>query len=120
MEALSEVKAHGQRHLEDFIHNVGNHLSQHNALTVITSSVEAQWVPSLADLRRKGVEVAVVLIDRSSFGSKTDMRLPLEALSANLIPVYMVCQGDVLNDALRTPVRDIPRSWPPSIDRNPE
>jgi uncharacterized protein (DUF58 family) len=111
METLSEVRAFGQRPLQDFIYGVRNHLNQYNALTVVTSSVETQWVASLTDLRRQGVEVAVVLVDRSSFGSPTDMRAPLEALSANLIPVYLVAQGDVLNDALRTPVREIPRSW---------
>jgi uncharacterized protein (DUF58 family) len=111
MESLSEVRAFGQRPLQDFIYGVSNHLNQYNALTVVTSSVETQWVASLTDLRRQGVEVAVVLVDRSSFGSLTDMRAPLEALSANLIPVYLVRQGDALNEALRTPVREIPRSW---------
>ena len=120
METLSEIRAQGQQHLQSFIHDVGNHLNQYNALTVVTSSVEAQWVASLADLRRKGVEVAVVLVDRSSFGSETDMRLPLEALSANLIPVYMVCQGDVLNESLQSPVREILPSWTFNLNREPE
>jgi len=111
MESLSEVRAHGQRPLQDFIYGVRNHLNQYNALTVVTASIDTQWVASLTDLRRTGVEVAVVLVDRSSFGSPSNMRVPLEALSANLIPVYLVRQGDVLNDVLQTPVRDIPRSW---------
>ncbi|MEE8466566.1 MAG: DUF58 domain-containing protein [Dehalococcoidia bacterium] len=111
METLSEVRAFGNRPLQEFIYGVRAHLNQYNALTVVTSSVEAQWVASLVDLRRQGVEVAVVLVDRSSFGSTTDMSVPLEALSANLIPVYLVRRGDSLNDALQTPVREIPRSW---------
>ena len=111
METLSEVRAFGQRPLQDFVYGVRNHLNQYNALTVVTSSIETQWVASLTDLLRQGVEVAVVLIDRSSFDLPTDMRAPLEALSANLIPVYLVRQGDVLNEALRNHVREIPRSW---------
>lgn len=111
METLSEVRAHGLRPLQDFIYGVRTHLNQYNALTVVTASVETQWVASLTDLRRKGVEVAVVLVDRSSFGSPTNMSSPLEELSANLIPTYIVRQGDELNQALRTPVREIPRSW---------
>ena len=91
------------------------HLNQYNALTVVTSSVETQWVASLTDLRRQGVEVAVVLIDRSSFGSPVNMSVPLEALSANLIPTYIVRRGDILNDVLRTPERQIPRSWAASV-----
>ncbi|MEE8465446.1 MAG: DUF58 domain-containing protein [Dehalococcoidia bacterium] len=111
METLSEVRAFGQVSLQEFIYGVRSHLNQFNALTVVTASVETQWVASLTHLRRQGVEVSVVLVDRSSFGSPTDMSVPLEALSSNLIPVYMVRQGDNLNDALLAPVREIPRSW---------
>jgi len=111
MEALSEVRAYGQITLQEFIYGLRSHLNQFNALTLVTASVEPQWVASLTHLRRQGVEVSVVLVDRSSFGSPTNMSVPLEALSANLIPVYMVRQGDNLNDALLAPVREIPRSW---------
>ena len=111
MAALSEVRAYGQITLQEFIYGVRSHLNQFNALTLVTASVEPQWIASLTHLRRQGVEVSVVLVDRSSFGSPTNMSVPLEALSANLIPVYMVRQGDNLNDALLAPVREIPRSW---------
>ena len=111
MEALSEVRAYGQITLQEFIYGLRSHLNQFNALTLVTASAEPQWIASLTHLRRQGVEVSVVLVDRSSFGSPTNMSVPLEALSANLIPVYMVRQGDNLNDALLAPVREIPRSW---------
>ena len=111
METLSEVRAFGQVTLQEFIYGVRSHLNQFNALTVVTASVETQWVASLTHLRRQGIAVSVVLVDRSSFGSPTNMNVPLEALSANLIPVYMVRKGDNLNDALLAPVREIPRSW---------
>jgi uncharacterized protein (DUF58 family) len=111
METLAEVRAHGQRPLQDFIYDVRTHLNQYNTLTVVTPSVETEWVAPLTYLRLQGVEVAVVLVDRSSFGSPTNMNVPLEALSANLIPTYIVRQGDVLNQALQTPVQEIPRSW---------
>jgi uncharacterized protein (DUF58 family) len=111
METLSEVRALGQVTLQEFIYGVRSHLNQFNALTVVTASVETQWVASLTHLRRQGIEVSVVLVDRSSFGSPTNMSVPIEALSANLIPVYMVRLGDNLNDALLAPVREIPRSW---------
>jgi uncharacterized protein (DUF58 family) len=111
METLSGVRALGQVTLQEFIYGVRSHLNQFNALTVVTASVETQWVASLTHLRRQGIEVSVVLVDRSSFGSPTNMSVPIEALSANLIPVYMVRQGDNLNDALLAPVREIPRCW---------
>ncbi|NQW22695.1 MAG: DUF58 domain-containing protein [SAR202 cluster bacterium] len=111
MEALSEVRAQGQRPLQEFLYDIRTHLDQFNALTVVTSSVDTQWVGALNDLRHQGVEVAVVLVDRFSFGSLETMEGPLEALSANLIPSYIVRRGDKLNDALRSPARDIPRNW---------
>ena len=111
METLSQVRAHGQRPLQQFIYDIRSHLNRYNALTVVTSSIDTRWVASLSDLRRQGVEVAVVLVDRSSFGSPENMDGPVEALSANLIPAYVVRRGDNLNDALQVPVREIPRSW---------
>lgn len=111
METLAEVRAQGKRPLQEFIYGVRPHLNQYNALTVVTSSVSAEWVASLADLRHQGVEIAVVLVDRSSFGSTEVMDGPLESLSANLIPVFMVKRGDALNDVLQAPVREIPRNW---------
>jgi uncharacterized protein (DUF58 family) len=111
MEALSEVRAQGERPLQEFIYEFRSHLNQFNALTVVTSAVDIQWVGALNDLRHQGVEVAAVLVDRSSFGSAQNMDGPLEALSANLIPAYVVRRGDSLNDVLQVPVREIPRSW---------
>ena len=111
METLSEVRAHGQRPLHEFIYDIRSYLDQFNALTVVTSSVDTRWVEALNGLRRQGVEVAAVLVDRSSYGSLENMDGPVEALNANLIPAYTVRRGDTLNDALQLPVREIPRSW---------
>lgn len=111
MEALSEVRAQGQTPLQEFTYGLRSHLNQYNALTVVTSSVDTQWASALFDLRHQGVEVSVVLVDRSSFGSSQNMDGPLEALTANMIPVYMVRRGDTLNSALQVPVREIPRIW---------
>ena len=111
MEILSEVRAFGNRPLQDFIYGVRPYLNQYNALTVVTSSVDIQWVASLNDLKQQGVEVSVVLVDRSSFGSQMKMSAPLEALNSSLIPTYLVHKGDDLNSVLRIPVREIPPSW---------
>jgi len=111
MEALSEVRAQGRQPLQEFLYGFRSNLNQFNALTVVTSSVSTDWAAALSDLRHQGVEIAVVLVDRSSFGSAQNMDGPLEALSANQIPVYIVRRGDVLDNVLQTPVREMPRSW---------
>ena len=120
MEALAEVQARGQRTLQEFIYDIRSHLNQFNALTVVTSSVDTQWVAALNSLRQQGVVVAVVLVDRSSFGSPKNMDGPLEALKANLISAYVVRRGDNLNDALQVPVWEIPRSWTSGAARGAE
>ena len=111
MESLSEVRATGQRPLQEFIYELRSQLNQFNALTVVTASIETDWAAALSDLRRQGVEIAVVLVDRSSYGSVRNMDASLDALSANLIPTYLVRHGDTLNQVLQIPVREIPRRW---------
>ena len=111
MESLSEVRATGQRPLQEFIYELRSQLNQFNALTVVTASIETDWAAALSDLRRQGVEIAVVLVDRSSYGSVRNMDASLDALSANLIPTYLVRHGDTLNQVLQIPVRERPRRW---------
>lgn len=119
MEALSEVRAQGRRPLQEFLYGFRSNLNQYNALTVVTSSVSTEWAAALNDLRHQGVEIAVVLVDRSSFGSTQNMDGPLEVLSANQIPVYVVRRGDTLNSVLQVPVREVPRSWTPGVSGGP-
>jgi len=54
------VRALGQVTLQEFIYGVRSHLNQFNALTVVTASVETQWVASLTHLRRQGIMVTKV------------------------------------------------------------
>ena len=44
------------------------------------------------------------------------MQSPLEVLTANLIPTYLVRKGDVLNDVLRTPIKEMPRRATTRVD----
>ena len=81
MEIFSEVRAFGQRPFQDFVYGIGAYLNRCNSLTVVTSSVETEWVGALVGLLRYEVEVSVVLVDRSSFGSSTDMTLSLIHIS---------------------------------------
>ena len=120
MEIFSEVRAFGQRPFQDFVYGIGAYLNRCNSLTVVTSSVETEWVGALVGLLRYEVEVSVVLVDRSSFGSSTDMTSLMETLNMNMIPTYLVRKGDGLNDVLKSPVRDIYRSWVSGVTGNIE
>ena len=44
----------------------------------------------------------------------------METLNMNMIPTYLVRKGDDLNDVLKSPVRDIYRSWVSGVTGNIE
>ena len=103
MEVFAEVRARGDRPLHDFLYAVRTHLNQFNTVTVVTASPGPEWIPALADLRNRGVNVAAVLIDSYGFGGP-GVDEAVQAASSNLIPVYVVRRGQRLDDALSGPV----------------
>ncbi len=103
MEVFAEVRAQGNRPLHEFLYEVRTHLNQFNTVTVVTASPGPGWIPALADLRSRGVNVAAVLIDPSGFGGP-GVDEAVQAASSNLIPVYVVRRGQRLDDALSGPV----------------
>ena len=106
MESLSEVRALGQRSLPEFLYDVQPNLSRFNTLTVITPSVDPAWVSTLIDVRRRGVDVAVVMVDPAAFGGPS-VEPVLKAASAGLVPTYVVRQADKLDDALSQPTNQL-------------
>ena len=108
LEALAGVRARGNLTLERFIYDLQPHLSRFNALTVITPSRRAEWIPALASLRRGGVNVAVVYVEPTDFGAPEEVQSPLDFLHSNDIPVYLARRGQPLNEALQVPIFDQP------------
>ena len=104
MEALAAVRAQGNTLLERFLYDLQPHLSRFNTVTVVTSSARSDWISALANLRRHGVAVSVVMIDREDFGAPTGIGVALDFLFANEIPTYAVRRGQPLNEALRFPL----------------
>ena len=104
MEALAEVRAQGNTLLERFLYDLQPHLSRFNTVTVVTSSARSDWISALSNLRRHGVAVSVVMIDREDFGAPTGIGVSLDFLFANEIPTYAVRRGQSVNEALRFPL----------------
>jgi hypothetical protein len=102
MEALAVVRARGATSLQRFIYDLRSSLSRFNTLTIISSSTRPEWVPALATLRRRGVQVNVVMVDPQGFGDSPGIDSVLEALSANDLPTYVVKRGVPLNESLRS------------------
>ncbi len=104
MEVLAEVRARGNTLLERFLYDIQPHLSRFNTVTVVTASARPDWISALSNLRRQGVTVSVVMIDREDFGAATGIGMSLDYLFANEIPTYAVRRGQPLNEALRFPL----------------
>ena len=103
-ESLAQMRANGSVSLERYLYDLRGQLSRFNTLTVITPSAGAEWVPALNDLRRKGVNVAVVLIDPQEFGGSREQRFLIDYLFDNDIGAYIAKRGQSLNEALRIPL----------------
>ena len=105
MEALAEVRAQGNTLLERFLYELQPNLSRFNTLTVVTPSGRADWISALNNLRRQGVSVSAVLIDREDFSEDRGIiDVSLNFLFASEIPTYVVRRGQDLNEALRSPL----------------
>ena len=104
MESLAVVRASGLTSLERFLYDLRPSLSRFNTVTVITPTADPTWVPVLANLRRRGINVNVVLIDPQGFGDAPSIDPVLEALSIHDTPTYLVQRGISLNEALHSPL----------------
>src|SRR4029077_3123440 len=71
---LANVQADGNQPLAEVVVATLPQLRRGMTLCIVTGSTEREWVRALSGLRRRGVGVVVVLVDRHSF-------LPEEALA---------------------------------------
>jgi uncharacterized protein (DUF58 family) len=104
LEVLAAVRALGRTPLESFVYELQPYVSRFNTLTIITPSLNVEWLRAVNDLRRRGIRVGVVFIDPQSFGGTIDSEFSLNALFMSDIPTYQVKRGQLLNDALHLPL----------------
>lgn len=107
LEALALCRATGDVPIGDLINVEGRHFGRHTTLVVITSSMDQGWVMSLLALTQRGVKVAVVLLEASTFGGKSNSLMVVSSLAAADIWTYLIKQGDDLSNAL-APIGDSP------------
>jgi uncharacterized protein (DUF58 family) len=100
LEALALARGMGTIPLADLLDQEGNRFDRHSTVIVITSSAEEAWVRSLQGLVGRGVSVAVVLLEASSFGAGESALMVFTTLAASDIPTYVVRLGDDLATAL--------------------
>jgi uncharacterized protein (DUF58 family) len=100
LEALAVVKATGDVPVGDLLNVEGKRFGRHTTLVVITPSVEEAWVLSLLQLTGRGVKVAVILLEASTFGGSANALMVVSALAAGDIWTYLVKRGDNLSSSL--------------------
>jgi uncharacterized protein (DUF58 family) len=100
LEALALSRATGDVPIGDLINVEGRHFGRHTTLVVITPSMEQSWVMSLIALTQRGVKVAVVLLESSTFGGESGSLMVVSSLAAADIWTYLVKQGDDLSNTL--------------------
>ncbi len=74
------------------------------SLLVITSSAATEWLSVLRELRYRGLNVVVALVDPTGFGGKEPLDEVAMGLVSAGIPAYVVHRGDNLPYALSQPI----------------
>jgi uncharacterized protein (DUF58 family) len=101
LEALARARGVGDVPLSELLDREGNRFGRHSTVIVITSSADEAWVHRLQGVLERGVRVAVVLLEASSFGTSESGLEAFSILAASGIPAYLVRRGDDLATALR-------------------
>ncbi len=100
LEALATARAVSSVPIGDLLSVEGRHFGRHTTLVVITPSTDESWVMSLLALAQRGVKVAAVLLEASTFGGSQSALQIVGSLAAADVWTYLVKQGDDLSNAL--------------------
>ena len=100
LETLAVIEARGHIPISQVIAAEGRHLSRNTVVIVITPSTTMNWVASLRDLRRRGVQGSAVLVAASTFGAAEPWQAVQAELIASSIVAYVVRRDDDLGAAL--------------------
>ncbi|MGZ8563005.1 MAG: DUF58 domain-containing protein, partial [Candidatus Limnocylindria bacterium] len=103
---LANVQADGVQPLAEMVVTTLPQLRRGMTLCIVTGSTEREWVRALASLRRRGIGIIVVLLDRFSFEGRDDDESRAElaavrhALAEHDIAHHLVRAGDDLSSVL--------------------
>lgn len=102
LEALALSRAEGDVPLAALINEESKRFGRHTTVVVITPSVSEDWVGALQFLGERGVKVAAVLLEPSTFGGEENSLMVFGALAASDVYTYLVRHTDDLMDAFAT------------------
>ncbi len=96
LEHLALVRASGDVPLADLLNHESPRFGRHTTLVAITPSTDESWVVSMQMLAGRGVKLASVLLEPSTYGGEASALLVFGALTAADISTYMVKRSDDL------------------------
>jgi uncharacterized protein (DUF58 family) len=99
LEALALSRAEGDVPLASLINEEAKRFGRHTTVVVITPSTSEDWVGALQFLAERGVKVAAVILEPSTFGGEENSLMVFGALAASEVYTYLVRHTDDLMDA---------------------
>jgi len=103
LESLALAQAAGDVPLGNLLLEEQRRFGRHTTLVIVTPATDDHWLPAALSLAQRGVRMAVVLIDPSTFGDSRSPLMLYGELTASDIMTYVVSQGDDLTLALSAP-----------------
>lgn len=100
LEALTRARASGDVPLKNLIAEESRRFGRHTTVVVVTPSTDNEWVFTLGHLSARGVKVASVLLEASSYGPAADSFDVYESLLAAGVFTYKITYGEDLVQAL--------------------
>ncbi len=100
LEALALSTAEGDVNVGTLITQEAKRFGRHTTVVVVTPSTSEDWVGSLQFVAQRGVKVAAVLLEPSTFGGSENSLMVFGALAAGEIYTYLVKMSDSIMNAL--------------------
>lgn len=110
LETLATVAAVGDAPLGNLLLEEQRRFGRHTTLIIVTASTDEHWLTAVQSMTQRGVRVAVILLDASTFGSNKSPLLMFGELTASDILTYVIRKGDDLTLAL-SPTGSATGAW---------
>ncbi|MBI2321917.1 MAG: hypothetical protein HYU88_07460, partial [Chloroflexi bacterium] len=92
--------AEGQAPLPQVLNAESQRFGPAAAVLIVTPSLDLRWVQAAQQLTLRGLRVAAVLLEPSTFGRADNAFQTVGALASAAIPSFLVKRGDVLQRVL--------------------
>jgi uncharacterized protein (DUF58 family) len=101
-EALAVFKATGKDPFNQIIARAQGHFDGSSVAVIITSLITDEVIEATAHTHKRGIPVALILVDAGSFGGKSPSPGHLARLQAMGISTYHVNKGDNISEVLNS------------------